>query len=167
MSAIGQIEAHRTALNERAGVLAKAQHRPAGIGAEILRGIPGGDGCEPNHSAKETAAITQTGSADRRTAGAQGHADAEQIQAQGIGRGGVEMSEMADRVARAIHAKAYETRGDTGATLGPDWRAVARAAIEAMREPTEAMIAAGWVGLPHEIDPQHPYQQMIDAALEK
>ena len=92
MSAIGQIEAHRTALNERAGVLAKAQHRPAGIGAEILRGIPGGDGCEPNHSAKETAAITQTGSADRRTAGAQGHADAEQIQAQGIGRGGVEMS---------------------------------------------------------------------------
>ena len=48
--------------------------------------------------------------------------------------------DMIERVARAIHAKAFETRDFQ---LAPDWDAVARAAMEAMREPTEEMIHAG------------------------
>jgi len=49
------------------------------------------------------------------------------------------VSEMVERVARAIHdmhsaGPAYELAAD-------DWRDMARAAIEAMREPTEEMVA--------------------------
>lgn len=86
------------------------------------------------------------------------------------------MSEMVERVQRAI-----------GKALGPGMakREVAIAAIEAMREPTEAMIQAGRREIPAEIDqwieggrvharmkPMHecvspagPWQAMIDAAL--
>jgi len=86
------------------------------------------------------------------------------------------MSEMIERVAEAIWDARIE-RGGPGRTLMPwplypeaDWcRATARAAIEAMREPTEKMLEAGdlpgWddyvtAGLSKEI-----WQAMIDAAL--
>lgn len=49
------------------------------------------------------------------------------------------MSEMIERVARAICDASHDNPD-------PDWRAyehLARAAIEAMREPTEAMSSAG------------------------
>lgn len=71
---------------------------------------------------------------------------------------------MIDAVARAIGKKV------TGTEYGwPAWRPVARAALEAMREPSEAMLKAGdlpgWddsvtVGLSGEV-----WQAMIDAAL--
>lgn len=46
---------------------------------------------------------------------------------------------MVEKVARAIHQKAYETRDEWRM---PDWMEVAKAAIEAMREPTEEMKTA-------------------------
>ena len=73
---------------------------------------------------------------------------------------------MIERVARAI----MEARGGCNVT---DWREAkwnpaveqslndARAAIEAMREPTDAMVDTGqW-----QIDPVSLYQSFIDAAL--
>lgn len=65
------------------------------------------------------------------------------------------MTEMVERVARAA--------------LLPDdakdhWRAVARAAIEAMREPTEEMI--DWGNLNHP-DKKGLWQNLIDVALGK
>lgn len=83
---------------------------------------------------------------------------------------------MVERVARAMfevgHADAhgpdiYEEQADW-------WRECARAAIAALREPTEAMIAAGWEGGDwckptisyHDDDaPQQCWRAMIDAAL--
>lgn len=50
------------------------------------------------------------------------------------------MSEMEERVARAI----VERRHGVGASIHGENLADARAAIEAMREPTEAMKWAGW-----------------------
>lgn len=77
------------------------------------------------------------------------------------------MSEMIERVAREISACC---KNDS------DWelrKRMARAAIEAMREPTEKMIEAGTVGwdaldgsgIRPMFAPQRPYRAMIDAAL--
>jgi hypothetical protein len=76
------------------------------------------------------------------------------------------MSEIVDRVARAMcdtklwpGAWKRETEGNR-----EEWRMLACAAIEAMREPTDAMLQAG---------PPEPYMdryvwgKIIDAALEK
>ena len=76
------------------------------------------------------------------------------------------MSEMIERVAKAI-VKAYSGRDDANWNV---FEAEARAAIKAMREPTEAMKEAwnrdfdGWL---HERieDEYHPYTVMIDEAL--
>lgn len=85
------------------------------------------------------------------------------------------MSEMVERVARAI---AVAGNGGTW----DDWysedqkefhRRRARAAIEAMREPTKAMVKAGTIswdpmdGSPIRpmFDPKRPYEAMIDTAL--
>lgn len=77
------------------------------------------------------------------------------------------MSEMVGRVARAI-----EDEGPVGCcTISPEKAmSLARAAIEAMREPTEAMIEAVEgisVGGPYlgPLDADDIYGQMIDAAL--
>lgn len=88
------------------------------------------------------------------------------------------MSEtMVERVARRLHAAHYER----GRGLAPDWSALtrheqemwmfsARAALAAMREPTEGMVAAGW---PHTADPcwrdhvADAWRAMIDKALEE
>lgn len=62
---------------------------------------------------------------------------------------------MIDRVARAIEDANMKASGDE------DYAPLARAAIEAMREPTDAMVDAGqW-----QIDPVSLYQSFIDAAL--
>ncbi len=75
------------------------------------------------------------------------------------------MSEMVERVARAIQA----TRGPhenwdraTEATRNL-WMADARAAIEAMREPTAEMLAAGMAEA--EVDLASEYRAMIGEAL--
>lgn len=82
------------------------------------------------------------------------------------------MSEMVERVAKALHKAHYER----GRGLPPSWDAIdrferemwlfsARAAIEAMREPTRDMIsAANRNNHPRDID---TWQTMIDAALGK
>lgn len=63
------------------------------------------------------------------------------------------MSDIIERVARAIYC----------VEEGPcDAKTVARMAVEAMREPTEEMIEAGW-NARGEVDQR--YRVMIDAAL--
>lgn len=83
------------------------------------------------------------------------------------------MSEMVERVAEAMKAHDY---GDLPwAKLSADYREqledYARAAIEAMREPTPQMIMAAFeTGIPHETnvpDMERWYAAMIDAALKK
>jgi hypothetical protein len=72
------------------------------------------------------------------------------------------MSEMVERVAEAIRLRSIER----GHPIHPVMvRHLAAAAIEAMREPTEEMINAGWKMLPFEHPPEYPYREMIDAAL--
>ena len=70
------------------------------------------------------------------------------------------MSEMVERVAKAIK------RGIADDLPSAD---IARAAIEAMREPTEAMLHAGYDGLGREAaqytGPEDVWPRMIDAAL--
>lgn len=89
------------------------------------------------------------------------------------------MSEMIERVAQAIDplpwtdlARDHWRKG--GVEEGKEAaRAKARAAIEAMREPTEAMVKAGTIGwdpmdgsgVRPVFDPTKPYEAMIDAAL--
>ena len=76
-------------------------------------------------------------------------------------RGG-DMSEMIERIATVMRA-AYVT------DINPHWNGVARAVIEAMREPTEAMAVAGaeWVddGMALKTSAETVWQAMIDAAL--
>lgn len=76
------------------------------------------------------------------------------------------MSEMIERVARAMAALITEP-GQHPDSQMPHCLALARAAIEAMREPTEAMLAWGeqW-GLPSDPMGLKRWQEMIDAALE-
>jgi hypothetical protein len=81
------------------------------------------------------------------------------------------MSEMVERVARALCRSA--ALGDPGQAYidanWPNYSTAARAAIEAMREPTEAMIGAGRGALPNfcpeDSDALVCWQDMIDAAL--
>lgn len=68
------------------------------------------------------------------------------------------MNEMIERVAKAIGKTVYET--DRGGLTGWDANAVARAAIEAMREPTEAMLEAASGSIA-----RWAWPAMIDAAL--
>ena len=74
------------------------------------------------------------------------------------------MNEMVERVARAIEA-------DSNYVISQHHsKALARAAIAAMREPTASMIDAAWEPGPRPVDfgdydPQGIYQAMIDAAL--
>lgn len=78
------------------------------------------------------------------------------------------MSEMVERVARAIALAGGTEFDKLPASHGPGfgmrqmYLSMARAAIEAMREPTEAMIAAG-----DEQSCQETYRRMIDAALKE
>jgi hypothetical protein len=71
---------------------------------------------------------------------------------------------MVEKVAKAIHEKAYETRG---ADRMPDWEAVAKAAIEAMREPTQEMLNARHLITKDNYiaDETDNWRAMIDAAL--
>ena len=70
------------------------------------------------------------------------------------------MSEMVERVARAVQPIADP---------GGHWTTcedIARAAIEAMREPTEGMIQAGWTTNGYRGDmTKAEWSAMIDAAL--
>lgn len=81
------------------------------------------------------------------------------------------MSEMVERVAKAIVARIDVMDG-----CGSTWDAapasakeeafiIARAAIEAMREPTEPMIQRGWELLRGNLRPDEIYPHMIDEAL--
>jgi hypothetical protein len=86
---------------------------------------------------------------------------------------------MVERVARAIaNAGAFdETMSDAkrgwekcDGAMREDYRREARAAIEAMREPTETMISAGYLwafGSPNEAETnaERTWQAMIDDAL--
>ena len=82
------------------------------------------------------------------------------------------MSEMEERVAEVIWTeteRGLDIKGnptgewprDAESCLGgaDGFRRVAREAIKAMREPTEAMVAAGWA------DPADAWPSMIDTAL--
>ena len=95
------------------------------------------------------------------------------------------MTEMIERVARALFAQECREFAQWPGTEENQeyWRAAARAAIEAMREPTEAMLEASWAAtrdmspderMPallatgrdaHQIKTKHRYAAMIDAAL--
>jgi hypothetical protein len=87
------------------------------------------------------------------------------------------MSEMIERVAAAIlkveypQAAAQSLMENGQIIVPPDiWNAcreVARAAIEAMREPTKEMVNAGYghPGLVEPDDPEYAWQLMISAAL--
>lgn len=72
------------------------------------------------------------------------------------------MTTMIERVARAIYVKVPYGYGMTGA----ETLEYARAAIEAMREPTEAMRDGG-NSLGHDEAPATYYTAMIDTALEE
>lgn len=69
------------------------------------------------------------------------------------------MSEMIERVAKAIHASGYVDAAKAEAVweqILPDstkdsWRMDGRAAIEAMREPTEAMVSESEIGWREEL----------------
>ncbi|WNV09937.1 hypothetical protein [Tardiphaga sp. 709] len=78
------------------------------------------------------------------------------------------MSEMIERVAKAIY-DAFATVGDYENPTKEDIKNAARAAIEAMREPTEAMDAAAYAAdgtnMPLAITYKEAWQAMIDAAL--
>lgn len=64
------------------------------------------------------------------------------------------MSEMIDRVAGAIMGASHS-----------DYRIMARAAIAAMREPTEVMLRAFYGDMPVESRLGDDWRDMIDAAL--
>lgn len=95
------------------------------------------------------------------------------------------MSEMIERVARAVFAESHEignTHGDFD-ILMPEVQEVfirfARAAIEAMREPTATMVSAGsrqrpyreddgdYDGMEYRGNTEGTWQAMIDAALKE
>lgn len=77
------------------------------------------------------------------------------------------MSEMVERVARAISAEHIRLDGMTWEQCHPkyqeDRRRMARAAIAAMREPTQAMILGD--NKHDDYDPKYVWQLMIDEAL--
>lgn len=80
------------------------------------------------------------------------------------------MSEMVERVARAIYFRG-DDQGDTAWHHCQLWhrdvaREQARAAIEAMREPTEAMVKAAY-GRERTGTERGNWRAMIDAALKE
>jgi hypothetical protein len=91
------------------------------------------------------------------------------------------MSEMIERVAMGIHAQRANSRltkwEDCSEEYRNGTRRDARAAIEAMREPTDEMQSAGYLNAEHSIEavgdlapapesqPRLIWQAMIDAAL--
>ena len=87
----------------------------------------------------------------------------------GSGTGDAEVSEMIKCVARAINVT-YQTHGQNGdlrtRALSDDMAAaLARAAIEAMREPTKPMIDKAWHFLGSNLRYEEVYRHIIDAAL--
>jgi len=70
------------------------------------------------------------------------------------------MSEMIERVAKAI----YEAMDLSDGLDGTAAKTYARAAIEAMREPTEAMLNASYLT---SWDADEVWKDMIDAALQE
>lgn len=79
------------------------------------------------------------------------------------------MSEMIDRVAKAICRAEIGSIGpygfdleETGQQSAAHWRSLARAAIAAMREPTQVMLDAGWDS---RSVPRYCWENMIDEAL--
>lgn len=86
---------------------------------------------------------------------------------------------MVERVARAICDGRWDAEHFNETANGEEpeeqreyWRGIARAAIEAMREPTDAMVEAGFdagddtvQGYSENADPQDTWQSMIDAAI--
>lgn len=73
--------------------------------------------------------------------------------------------DMVERVAKAI-AHAVWRQSDSGTPpKWSEWRDEARAAIEAMREPTKAMVEAGTVALHFRPAGLVAWGAMIDAAL--
>lgn len=94
------------------------------------------------------------------------------------------MTDMIERVARAITGWCIKTEGDTGfvriyhnTEVQSEWlgsfedarpqmrRLRAIAAIKAMRQPTEEMVAAGEREATHQPDPHFTYTAMIDAVF--
>ncbi len=70
------------------------------------------------------------------------------------------MSEMEERVAKAIERALYES--DAGqAAIASDYQEAARAAIEAMLEPTKEMVHAGCIAL----RPQAARDELMAASL--
>ena len=77
------------------------------------------------------------------------------------------MSEMTERVARALSG-ADEPDGIEWYGQNPRyWTSLARAAIEAMREPSEAMINAAPDLRDVDFYPTDVWRAMVEAALEK
>lgn len=77
------------------------------------------------------------------------------------------MNEMEERVARAIHSRSdhASTWDELDAYSKMEYGEDARVAIEAMREPTQAMIQRGWELLRGNLRPDEIYPHMIDTAL--
>lgn len=84
------------------------------------------------------------------------------------------MSEMIERVARALCAADEldwdaQANGQTSGSGSDDeqqgYLDKARAAIEAMREPTEAMTAKAWSMITSNLRYEEVYRHLIDAAL--
>jgi hypothetical protein len=82
------------------------------------------------------------------------------------------MNEMIERVARAIHEKQTEGWSGEFVSVWTDYVGCARAAIEAMRDPTKAMAdrgddAAATLAITHDSGAVYTWQLMIDVALGK
>ncbi len=85
------------------------------------------------------------------------------------------MNDMIERVAKAIHSKQYNSTtspyGDPADQKTKWSKVLARAAIEAMREPTEEMLATAFktYNAKHLIALSYkkPWRAMIDAALKQ
>ena len=73
------------------------------------------------------------------------------------------MSEMVERVGEALRKECLSIFGSTWNNDNA-WR-LARAAIEAMREPTQEMVDAVDLGIPTEGQIFNTWREMIDAAL--
>ena len=77
------------------------------------------------------------------------------------------MSEMVERVARAIYiAEMGNLNRYDDVMMSEGAREMARAAIEAMRVPTQKMLCAAWM-VDHEAYPGEEWGAMIDAALKE